>query len=312
MLKHYLIVIRNTLSCSNPSLLLFWTEPINIESRRFQCQLKLESVTFFSVSRFLLHIEMCVGRTQRCTKPNISICEPGANNEHCPKRTLAFLFTCSGWSFLIVTGGETSGEGPIMLLPYSHVSVTHLLTKYSWLSKVLTSGWRLHRLAQISVVVQMVWTGFQVWRIKQVEVKTILVLVWFPSPQLTSECIWRPQSGGQSTVRLICLVSRNLFSNPRQERFMDFCLWCLVRTCPTCLRFHSLRPDLWCRELKTFMFYHLFALSLSFFLQCSLITQVFTPSQRKCLSAMTVCYQTPPEGEKTQKKTQTERWTCLK
>lgn len=61
MLKRFLIVIRNPLSCSNPSPLLIWTEPINIESPRFQCQLKLESVTFFSVSRFLLCTEMCVG-----------------------------------------------------------------------------------------------------------------------------------------------------------------------------------------------------------------------------------------------------------
>lgn len=141
MLKHYLIVIRNTLSCSNPCLLLIWTEPINIESHRFQWQLKLESVTFFSVSHFLLHIETCVGRTQRCTRPDISICEPGANNEHCPKKPLAFLLTCSGWRFLIVTGSETSGEGPIMLFPYNHTSVTHLLTTYSWLSGLTRRFW---------------------------------------------------------------------------------------------------------------------------------------------------------------------------
>lgn len=109
MLRHYLIVIRNSLSCSNHSLLLIWTEPINIESPRFQCQLKLESVTFFSVSHFLLHTERCVGRTQRCTGPDISICEPGANNE---QRCLKKLeFTCSEWGFLIVTGGDTSVKG---------------------------------------------------------------------------------------------------------------------------------------------------------------------------------------------------------
>lgn len=59
-----------------------------------------------------------------------------------------------------------------------------------------------------------------------------------------------------------------------------------------------LHPDLWCRELKTFMF-SLSSLPLSLFVQHGLITQVFSPSQRKCLSVMTVCYQTLPEGKKT-------------
>lgn len=52
MLKHFLIVIRNMLSCLNPFSLFIWTEPINTEAF-FHWQLKLELVTFFTVSHFL-------------------------------------------------------------------------------------------------------------------------------------------------------------------------------------------------------------------------------------------------------------------
>lgn len=142
MLRHYLIVIRNSLSCSNPSLLLIWTEPINIESPRFQCQLKLESVTFFSVSHFLLHTETCVGRTQRCTGPDISICEPGANNEqHCPKNWNLPVRDGASTLLLVVTHQRNAP------LCYSHTTwyhcalVTHSSPKHSEVSGFRT--WRL-------------------------------------------------------------------------------------------------------------------------------------------------------------------------
>lgn len=57
----------------------------------FQCQLKLESVTFFSVSRFLLCNEMCVGAAHKGSQDQALPCERRAQNEaHSQKKEWQF------------------------------------------------------------------------------------------------------------------------------------------------------------------------------------------------------------------------------
>lgn len=69
-------------------------------------------------------------------------------------------------------------------------------------------------------------------------------------------------------------------------------LRCLLCTCPTCLRAHSLRPDLWCRELKMSCFTIFFS-SLSFFCGAALLPRCLAPDRgsacQRWLSATKHC-----------------------
>lgn len=157
MLKRFLIVIRNPLSCSNPSPLLIWTEPINIESPRFQCQLKLESVTFFSVSRFLLCTEMCVGgpHTKMRRTRHYHMWAWSSKWAAFPnaKKKRQFKVLAS-WLFLWHIGGRLQFlrwlRTPTLRFSVSHFTKTILTIRFKNSSKASASAWRSHRLAWIS------------------------------------------------------------------------------------------------------------------------------------------------------------------
>lgn len=99
---------------------------------RFQWQLKLESVMIFSVSRFLLSAEMCVGHARRCPGPGIAIPECGANNEqHSSIFFFFFLpFLClgdSGGGVLPgpVTHQEQAPPRRSQITRYKRLLITH-------------------------------------------------------------------------------------------------------------------------------------------------------------------------------------------